>query len=128
MSHKNSFLRILFGLAGAGHLIFGIVGLAFPRWFFSTVPPWPPLHVGQIQIGGVFDLAMAAVYIGGARDVHRYGPLVIMVGIVAEWSHALVRIGHIIIGDNPIADLFLPGLMLILGAILLIVGLQLRSD
>lgn len=79
-------LRILFLLWAAAHFVFEIAGLAFPRWFFATVPPWPPLHVGQIQIAGVFDLSMAAAFLIAATDVPRYGALMIVVGVVAEWG------------------------------------------
>jgi hypothetical protein len=44
------------------------------------------------------------------------------VGGVAEWGHALVRIGHILRGSNPVADLFLPILMLSFGALLIALG------
>jgi len=95
-----------------------VIGTAFPRWFFETAPPWPPLHVGQIQIGGIFDLAMATVFLIGATDMGRHASLVLPVGVVAEVGHALVRIGHVAAGDNPRADLVLPGLMLLIGGIL----------
>ena len=102
---RDSSLRLLFAVWGVAHLAFGIAGAAFPRWFFGAVPPWPPLHVGQIQIAGIFDLAMATAFLMAAADVARYAPLMIAVGIVAEWGHALVRIGHIVAGDDPPADL-----------------------
>ena len=119
MVKSQRFLRAVLLLGGLAHLAIGVAGLVFPRWFFSTAPPWPPLHVGQIQIGGIFDLAMAALYLGAARDLARHLPLVVFVGVVAEWGHASVRIGHILVGDNPTSDLLLPSLMLVLGGILL---------
>ena len=124
MFGRDPFLRIFFLLWGAGHLIVGIAGAACPRWFFGAVPPWPPLHVGQIQIGGVFDLAMATAFLVPATDVRRYAALVIPVGVVAEGGHALVRIGHVIAGDNPIADLVLPSVMMAVAVILAIAGIQ----
>ena len=123
----GSFLRVFFALCGLGHLIIGIAGAAFPRWFFNSVPLWPPLHVGQIQIAGVFDLSMAAALLIAATDVERYASLVIPVGVVAEAGHASVRIGHVIAGDNPPADLVLPSFMLLAAAILLAAGLQRRE-
>jgi hypothetical protein len=103
-----------------------VIGTAFPRWFFRSAPPWPPLHVGQIQIGGVFDLAMATVFLIGATDVGRYASLVLPVGVVAEVGHALVRIGHVVAGDNPREDLVLPSLMLLVGAILVTAAVRRR--
>jgi hypothetical protein len=117
-------LRVLFGLAGVVHFSIGVAGLALPRWFFDVAPPWPPLHVGQIQIAGIFDLSMGALFFGAARDPRRYLPLAVLVGVVAEWGHALVRIGHILRGSNPVADLFLPILMLSFGALLIALGTQ----
>ena len=111
-------IRVALVVAGLAHFGIGLAGLAFPRWFFSAVPPWPPLHVGQLQIAGVFDLSLAALFLGTARNPTRYFPLAALVGITAEWGHALVRIGHIVTGTNPAADLFLPVLMLIFGGIL----------
>src|SRR5436309_4276903 len=75
-------LRLLFVVWGVAHLAFGIAGAAFPRWFFGAVPPWPPLHVGQIQIAGIFDLAMATAFLIAATDVARYAPLMIAAGVV----------------------------------------------
>lgn len=118
-------LLVIFGIA---HLLFGIAGVAFPRWFFGAVPPWPPLHVGQIQIAGVFDLALAVLFLGGATDPKRYLPVVIPVGVVADGGHALVRIGHVIAGDNPAADLLAPGFMLAFGLYLLALGVRLVSS
>jgi hypothetical protein len=107
---------------GLIHLAIGFAGLAFPRWFFHAAPPWPPIHVGQIQIAGVFDLALAALFLGAARDLERYFPLAVLVGVVAETGHALVRIGHIVGGSNPASDLVLPLLMLSFAAILVLAG------
>ena len=56
---------------------------------------WPPLR-RQIQIGGVFDLAMATLF-GHRRDAT---PPVIPVA-VAEGVAALVRIGHVDRGRQP---------------------------
>ena len=120
-------LKQVFWFFGLAHLAFGIAGTAFPRWFFAAVPLWPPLHVGQIQIGGVFDLALAALLLGATIDLDRYLPLVIPAGVIAECGHALVRIGHVIAGDNPTADLLAPAFMLLFGLYLLIVGLRLRG-
>ncbi len=116
--------RILFRLAGIAHLLIGIAGVVLPRWLFDVAPPWPPVHIGQIQIAGVFDLSMAALYFGAAQDPKRYLPIAVPVGVVAEWGHALVRIGHILRGDNPPADLALPILMLVFGAVLIGLGGQ----
>ena len=127
MFAREPFLRVLFVLWGLGHLAVGIAGVAFPRSFFSAVPPWPPLHVGQIQIAGVFDLSMATVFLVAATDVRRYAPIIIPVGVVAEGGHALVRIGHVIAGDNPPADLFLPSLMVAVAVILAAAGARRRS-
>jgi hypothetical protein len=125
---REPFLKIFFVLWGLGHLVVGIAGAACPRWFFGTVPPWPPLHVGQIQIAGIFDLSMATAFLAGATDVRRYAGLVIPVGVVAEGGHALVRIGHVIAGDNPPADLALPSLMVAVAVILVIGGIQRRAE
>ena len=122
MIQHQRFLRAVFVVGGLAHLAIGAAGVAFPRWFFSAAPPWPPLHVGQIQIGGVFDLAMAVLFLGAARELERYLPLVVLVGVVAEWGHASVRIGHVLAGDNPSADLLLPSLMVVLGGILVCAG------
>ncbi len=110
-------------LAGAVHLAFGVAGVAWPQWFYEAVPPWPPLHIGQIQIGGVFDLALAILFFTAATDVERYLPIVIAVGVLAECGHALVRIAHIIVGDNPRNDLLAPGLMLLFGLFLSGIGM-----
>lgn len=118
------YLRGLIWFFGAMHLLFGVAGLAFPRWFFRSVPPWPPLHVGQIQIGGVFDLALAVLFLGATRDFDRYGPLVVAVGAVAECGHGLVRLGHILAGDDPMADLVPPVAMLLFGLVLLAIGVR----
>lgn len=118
MVDRSHLIRIALVVAGLAHLAIGLAGLVFPRWFFSTAPPWPPLHVGQLQIAGVFDLSLAALFLGTARNLKRYLPLTAFVGVTAEWGHALVRIGHIAAGANPMADLFLPMLMLIFGGIL----------
>lgn len=119
-------LRPLFIFWGVAHLLFGIAGSALPRWFFSVVPPWPPLHVGQIQIAGVFDLAMASAFLFAATDIHRYAPLMISVAVVAEGGHAAVRIGHIILEDNPREDLLAPACMAAFAVYLVIAGLRLR--
>jgi hypothetical protein len=116
--------RLLLWLFGVAHLGFGIAGLAFPRWFFAAVPPWPPLHVGQIQIAGIFDLTLAALFLGAALDPVRYLPVVVPAGVVAECGHALVRIGHVVAGDNPPADLVAPGAMLTFGLYLFAVGVR----
>ena len=121
---SDRLLRLLFAVWGVAHLAYGVAGAAFPRWFFGAVPPWPPFHVGQIQIAGIFDLAMATAFLLAASDVIRYASLMIAVGIVAEWGHALVRIGHIVAGDNPPADLVAPLLMLTFGAVLAVAGAE----
>jgi hypothetical protein len=117
-------LRVLFVAWGFGHLVFGIAGAAFPRWFFNAVPPWPPLHVGQIQIAGIFDLAMATAFLIAATNIDRYAGLMIPVGVVAEAGHAFVRIGHVLAGDNPPEDMFVPGLMLLYAVTLVVAGFQ----
>ena len=94
----------------------------FPRWFYATVPPWPPLHVGQIQIAGIFDLTLAVLFVVAATDIDRYLPIVAPTGPVAECGHALVRIAHIVAGDNQPADLLAPSFMLAFGSVLLGVG------
>ena len=119
--------RLLFWLFGVAHLLFGVAGLVFPRWFYDAVPPWPPLHVGQIQIAAIFDLTLAALFLGAARNPRRYLPVVVPAGVIAECGHALVRIGHVIAGDNPPADLVAPGLMLAFGLYLLALGVRLWS-
>ena len=126
MKQQVRVVTIVLWVAGVAHLVIGVAGLGFPTWFFETVPPWPPLHVGQIQIGAVFDLTMATVYLGATTDLDRYLPLVVPAGVVAEWGHASVRIGHVLIGDNPADDRALPALMLLLGAMLLAAGLRTR--
>ena len=128
MFGSDRFLRSFFILWGLCHLIVGIAGTAFPRWFFSAVPPWPPLHVGQIQIAGIFDLSMATAFLAAARDVRRYAALIIPVGVVAEGGHALVRIGHVITGDNPPADLVLPSVMVAVAVMLAIGAIQRRAQ
>ena len=124
MLERSRVVVLLLVAAGLIHLAIGFAGLAFPRWFFHAAPPWPPMHVGQLQIGGVFDLTMAALFLGAARDLHRYLPLVVLVGVVAELGHAVVRIGHIVGGSNPMSDLFLPILMLGFAVILVLVGFR----
>lgn len=119
----TGYLKPTFRLFGLAHLAFGIAGTVFPRWFYATVPPWPPLHVGQIQIAGVFDLALAVLFFVAATDLNRYLPIVIPVGFVAECGHALVRIGHVLAGDNPRDDLLAPTFMLLFGLVLLGVGM-----
>jgi hypothetical protein len=121
-------LKTLFIFWGVAHLLFGIAGAALPRWFFSVVPPWPPLHIGQIQIGGVFDLAMAAAFLFAATDVDRYAPLMIPVGVVAEGGHAAVRIGHVMLGDNPLDDLLAPICMAAFAVYLAVAGVRLRAS
>ncbi len=116
------FLRALFLLGGVLHLAIGLLGTLSPRRFFDVAPPWPPLHVGQIQIAGVFDLAMATIFLSAATDVGRFAPLAVLAGVVAEWGHAAVRIGHILAGDNPRSDLFLPVVMLLFGMLLALSG------
>jgi hypothetical protein len=115
---------MLFVAAGLAHLAFGVAGALAPRWFFAAVPPWPPLHAGQIQIAGVFDLTLATLFLVAASDVDRYAPLVIPVGVVAEWGHALVRLGHIALGDNSPADWPPSAGMLLIGAALVAAGAQ----
>ncbi len=118
------YLKGLFWFFGVAHLLFGIAGTAFPKWFFETVPPWPPLHVGQIQIAGIFDLSLAVLFLVATSDPERYVPLVIPVGVVAECGHALVRIGHVIAGDNRPDDLLAPILMLLFGLVLFGAGVR----
>ena len=127
MADRLCILRVVLMLGGLVHLSIGTAGLAAPRWFFNVVPAWPPLHVGQIQIAGVFDLAMAVLFLSTARDLKRYLPLAVLVGVIAEWGHALVRIGHIVTGGNPTADLILPILMVLFGAILVSAGVSHRQ-
>ena len=127
MLERSRVVVLLLVAGGLIHLAIGFAGLVFPRWFFHAAPPWPPMHLGQLQIGGVFDLAMAALFLGAARDLQRYLPLAVVVGVVAELGHALVRIGHIAGGSNPVSDLFLPILMLSFAVILVLVGLRHRS-
>jgi len=126
---KSASIRLFLLAVGSAHTAFGVMGLALPRWFYGAVPPWPPLHVGQIQIAGIFDLSLGALFLFAARDVARYAPLAAMVGVIAEWGHAGVRIGHVIAGDNPSADLFLPSVMLLMGAAFVVIALtQGRAD
>jgi hypothetical protein len=117
-------VRLLLGFFGIMHLAFGIAGLLFPQWFFAAVPPWPPLHVGQIQIAGVFDLSLAALFLGALRDPERYLPVVAPAGAVAEIGHAAVRIGHVAAGDNPRDDLLAPAFMLAFGMYLLVLAIR----
>lgn len=119
---QPGFLRVLFLLGGVIHLAMGLFGTLFPRRFFHVAPPWPPLHIGQIQIAGVFDLAMATIFLFAAADVARFGPIAILSGVVAELGHSTVRIGHILAGDNPRSDLFLPVVMLLFGMLLALSG------
>src|SRR5262245_9337699 len=99
----DGFLRWLFVIAGMLHLAFGVAGVAAPRWFFANVLPWPPMHVGQIQIAGVFDLSLAGGFLIASIDVARYADVMLAVGLIAEWGHAAVRIAHMLVGDNPVA-------------------------
>jgi hypothetical protein len=122
------FLTVLLWCFGLAHFAFGIAGLVFPTWFYQHVPLWPPLHVGQIQIAGVFDLALAALFLGAATNVDRYRSLVIPVGVVAECGHALVRIGHVIAGDNPVDDLLAPAFMLVFGLVLAGIGIRSKQS
>jgi hypothetical protein len=119
----SRYLNILLWFAGVVHVAFGVAGTVLPRWFYASVPPWPPLHVGQIQIAGVFDLALAVLFFVAATDLNRYLPIVVPVGIVAECGHALVRIGHVMAGDNPRDDLLAPAFMLLFGLLLFGVGM-----
>jgi hypothetical protein len=112
-------LKAALWCAAVAHLAFGMAGVIFPNWFYSVVPPWPPLHAGQIQIAGVFDLALATLFFVGVSDIDRYLPIVVPVGVVAECGHALVRIGHVVAGDNPPGDLVVPTIMLLFGMFLL---------
>jgi hypothetical protein len=63
------------------------------------------------------------VFLTAATDVDRYLPIVVPVGAVAECGHALVRLGHVIVGDNPPDDLLAPLFMLLFGLVLLAVGI-----
>ena len=119
-------MRALFVAGAMAHFAIGVCAAVAPRWFFEAVPPWPPLHVGLIQIAAIFDLAMATLFSWAATDPPRFAPIAIAVGVVAEWGHAAVRIGHVVTGDNPATDLFLPFLMVVFGAILLTVGIGSR--
>lgn len=116
------YLTTALWIAAVVHLAFGVAGIAFPRAFYAILPPWPPLHVGQIQIGGVFDVTLAVLFFVGATDLDRYLPIVVPVGVVAEWGHAWVRIGHVLAGDDPRDDLLAPILMLLFGLALLGMG------
>jgi uncharacterized membrane protein len=78
------FLKVLLLCFGAAHLAFGIAGVAFPTWFHRHVPPWPPLHIGQIQIAGVFDLALAALFLGAATNV-RPSPWAWSLNAATRW-------------------------------------------
>lgn len=127
MVQRSSMLHSLLLVAGFLHLVIGLAGVGFPRWFFELAPLWPPMHVGQIQIAGVFDLALAVLFLGTARNLERYLPLAVAVGVVAEWGHGLVRIGHILAGSNPSSDMFLPVLMLVFGGILGFAGVRNRT-
>ena len=66
---------------------------------------------------------MAFLFFAAATDLDRYLPIVIPVGVVAECGHALVRIGHVMAGDNPRDDLLAPAFMLLFGLVLLGVGM-----
>jgi len=55
----------------------------------------------------------------GATDFDRYLPIVVPVGAVAECGRALVRIGHVLAGDDPRDDLPTPIVMLLFGLVLL---------
>ena len=125
---SQAHVKLLLVAAGLVHCAIGVVALVSPRWFFASAPPWPPLHVGQIQIAAVFDLSLAALFLVAARDVPRFLPIATIVGVVAEWGHAAVRVGHIVLGSNPADDLFLPILMLAFGAILCAVGIGCRAE
>jgi len=122
-TRMGRYLRPLMWFYGIAHLVFGVAGTFFPRWFFAAIPPWPPLHVGQIQIAGVFDLALAALFLIAATDIDRYLPIVVPVGVVAECGHACVRLGHVIAGDNPRDDVLAPMFMLLFGLVLLGIGM-----
>jgi len=119
MRREPALLAPFFAIAGVAHSLFGVAGLALPRWFYATAPPWPPLHVGQIQIAGVFDLTLATAFFVAATDVDRFAPLMLAVGVVAEWGHAAVRVGHVVAGDNPAADWPGPLAMFVVGAVCL---------
>ena len=76
-------LGVVLLLGGLSHLAIGGIAVAVPRRFFDLAPPWPPLHAGQIQIAGIFDLSLAALFLISATDVRRFLPLVVGVGLVA---------------------------------------------
>jgi hypothetical protein len=120
--------RLLLGFFGIAHLAFGIAGLMFPRWFYAALPPWPPLHIGQLQIAGVFDVSLAILFLGGARDPRRYLPVVAPTGAAAELGHAAVRIGHIVAGDNSPADFVGPSAMLAFGVYLIVLTIRRAFD
>lgn len=119
-------LRVLLWFFATAHFLFGLAGVAAPWWFYESVPPWLPLHV--IQIAGVFDLALAVLFLKACRDLDRYLPVVVPVGVVVELGHPLVRICHIIFSDNPSEDLFAPTFMLLFGLALAGMGIRAWCD
>src|SRR5262249_15668040 len=121
-------LKAALWCAAVAHLSFGVAGVVFPSWFYSVVPPWPPLHAGQIQIAGVFDLALATLFFVGVSDIDRYLHIVVPVGVVAECGHALVRMGHVVAGDKPPGDRVAPTVMLLFGMFLLATGTLAREE
>lgn len=72
-------------------------------------------------------MALAILFLVAATDVDRYLPIIIPVGVVAECGHALVRIGHVLAGDNPRDDLLAPAFMMLFGLGLLGVGMSNRE-
>jgi hypothetical protein len=128
LERMKGVLKAVLWCAAAAHLAFGVAGTFFPRWFYSILPLWPPLHAGQIQIAGVFDLALAALFFVAVSDIDRYLPIVVPVGVVAECGHALVRLGHVVAGDNPPGDLVAPTVMLLFGIFLLATGMLAREE
>jgi hypothetical protein len=74
----------------------------------------------------VFDLALAALFLVGATNVERYLPVIGIAGSLAECGHALVRIGHVLAGDNPRDDLLAPFVMLSFGFFLAAVAIRVR--